>query len=99
MVALLASEKPNTRTRPFPWTCTESTLQGQALILRLGLLLRCPDVRVMHLGRELETRDGLLEMSLQRAYHDEHECLGVAAEGVLEEIGQLDDISTSSQLE
>jgi len=56
---------------------------------RFGLLLRRANMRVVHLCRELETRDGLLEMGLQRADHDEHERLGVAAEGVLEEVCQL----------
>jgi len=56
---------------------------------RFGLPLRGTDMCVVHLGRELETRNGLLEMSLQRADHDEHEGFGVAAEGVLEEVCQL----------
>jgi hypothetical protein len=50
----------------------------------LGLLLRCADVCVVHLCRELKTCDRLLEMSLQWADHDEHEGFRVAAEGVLE---------------
>lgn len=56
---------------------------------RLGLLLRRPDVRVVHLGRELEAGDCFLQVRLERADHDEHERLGVAAEGVLQEVCQL----------
>jgi len=46
-------------------------------------------MRVVHLCRKLETRNGFLQMGLQRADHDEHEGFGVAAEGVLEEVCQL----------
>lgn len=62
---------------------------AKSLARCLGLLLCSTNVRVVHLGRKLETRDCLLQMCLQWADHDKHECLGVAAEGVLEEISQL----------
>lgn len=50
----------------------------------------------MHLGRELQTRQCLAHVSLQRADHDEHEGLGVAAQGELEEISQLERVSGGS---
>jgi hypothetical protein len=59
------------------------------LILRLSLLLRCPNMRIMNLCRKLQACNRFLQMCLQWADHDEHEGLGVAAEGVLEEVGQL----------
>lgn len=59
------------------------------LILRLSLLLRRPDMRIVHLCRELQAGNRFLQMRLERADHDEHEGLGVAAEGVLEEVSQL----------
>lgn len=46
-------------------------------------------MRIMHLGGKLEAGNGFLEMGLQRADHDEHERLAVAAERVLEEVRQL----------
>jgi len=55
----------------------------------LCLLLRGANVRVVHLGGELEAGDCLLQMCLQRADHDEHKRLRVATERVLEEVGQL----------
>ena len=57
--------------------------------LALRRLLRRADVRVVHLLRELETRDRFLEMGLERGDHDEHECFRVPAERVLEEVCQL----------
>lgn len=46
-------------------------------------------MRIMHLCRKLETGNRLLQVRLERANHDEHESLGVAAQRVLEEIGKL----------
>jgi hypothetical protein len=66
---------------PFPQPPTSHLLR------RLNLLLRGANMRIMHLRRKLETRNRFLEMRLQRADHDEHERLGVAAERVLEEVG------------
>jgi hypothetical protein len=56
------------------------------LILRLGLFLCRANVGVVDFGCKLQTCDGLLQMGLQRADHDEHECFRVATEGVLEEV-------------
>jgi hypothetical protein len=50
-------------------------------------------MRIMHLSRELETGNRLLQMGLQRADHDEHERLGVAAKGVLKEVSELQSLS------
>ena len=58
-------------------------------ILRLSLLLRRANMRIMNLCRKLQARNRFLQMRLERADHDEHEGFGVAAEGVLEEVGQL----------
>jgi hypothetical protein len=50
---------------------------------RLDLLLRSPNMRVMHLRRKFETRNRLLQMRLQRANHDKHQSLRVATERIL----------------
>jgi hypothetical protein len=57
---------------------------------RLCRFLRSANVRVMYLCRKLQTRHRLLQVSLQRRDHDEHERLAVAPERVLEEVCQLD---------
>ena len=55
----------------------------------LGLLLRGPDMRIMHLSRKLETRNRLLQMRLQRTNHNKHERLAVATERILQQPRQL----------
>lgn len=45
---------------------------------------------VTHLGRKFQTRQCFAEVSLKRTDHDDHECLRVPAQGVLQEISQLD---------
>lgn len=52
-------------------------------------LLRSANMRIMHLGRKLKARQSLVEMSLQRANHDKHECFRVPTQGELEEVCQL----------
>ena len=45
--------------------------------------------RCAYLGSELQTRQSLCQMSLQRTGHDKHESLRVAAQRVLQKIRQL----------
>jgi hypothetical protein len=58
-------------------------------ILRLCLLLRCADMRIVYLCGELQTGDGFLEMGLQRRHHDEHERFRVTSKRVLKKVCQL----------
>lgn len=46
-------------------------------------------MRVVYLGREFETGQGLGEMVLERTDHHEHERLGVASQRELKEISKL----------
>ena len=54
------------------------------------LALGGADMGIVHLGGKLQAGQGLGEMCLQWADHDEHESLGVATKGELEEVRQLD---------
>ena len=76
-----------TRQRP------ENKKRYHLRITNTRLALRRANVRVVHLGRELETGQRLGEVSLQRADHDKHQGLGIAAERELEEVGKLVGIS------
>jgi hypothetical protein len=62
-----------------------------------GLALSCADVGIVHLRGKLQARQGLRKVCLEWADHDEHERLGVTAEGKLEEVSQLER-SQHSQL-
>lgn len=59
----------------------------------LGLLLGSTNMCVVHLCCKLETGNSLLQMGLQWADHDKHECLRVSAQRVLEQIGKLQHVS------
>ena len=89
----MTAGRPRTLQEPlrkkYVHTPTNSYLYSRQQLRGLGLLLRGADVGVVHLGCELETGDGFLQVGLQRADHDEHERFGVAAEGVLQEVCQL----------
>lgn len=50
---------------------------------------------VMHLRRELETGQGLCHVCLQWTDHHKHESLGIASEGELEKVGELQFVSKS----
>lgn len=52
----------------------------QSLIADSSLSLRSANVRVVHLGCPLETRQSLREMRLEWADHHKHERLGVPAQ-------------------
>jgi hypothetical protein len=71
----IVAAKEHTHMRPSPRTCT-----NPASSTRLSLLLRRPNMRIMHLCRKLETRNRLLKMRLQRTNHYKHKCFRVAAE-------------------
>ena len=75
------------------------------LILDLRLPLRGSNVSVMHLldvshcdsieeqrtylGGKFQTGQRLGQVGLQRADHNEHQCLAISAQRILQEIGQL----------
>lgn len=44
---------------------------------------------ILDLCSELQAGEGLAEMILLRTNHDEHECLRIAAQGELEQVGKL----------
>jgi hypothetical protein len=58
-------------------------------VLDLGYSLRCSNVCIVYFCRELQTRQGLSEVCLQRANHDKHQSFRVAAQGELQQICEL----------
>lgn len=57
--------------------------------LFFNLLDGCANVALVHLGGKPEGVESLPETSIQWGDIDEHERLGVATEGALEQVGQL----------
>jgi hypothetical protein len=82
MVAAGKNRSQCTQVTPLPFLGQpfDTNTPIQYVRLRLDLLLGRADMRVVHLGGELETCYGLLQVGLQWADHDKHERLGVAAE-------------------
>lgn len=56
----------------------------------LDLLPGRPDVGVVHLRRKLQADRRLGQVVVERAHHDKHERLGVAAEGILKQVCELE---------
>lgn len=85
--------KPILNANPIPISTSDTQYTRRGLPARLGLLLRGPNMRIMHLRRKLQARDGFLQMRLQRRDHDEHERLAVSSERVLQEVRELQPVS------